>query len=449
MIDQSLAVSIRNLGKKYLSRRTGSREFWALRGVNLSVKKGQVWGIIGRNGAGKSTLLKLLSRVTRQTEGEFLLNGRVHALLELGMGFHEELNGIENLYVSGSLQGLSREFITENLDEIVAFSGVGDAVYQPLRTYSSGMKVRLAFALAMHAKPDILILDEILAVGDEIFQRKCFEVIRNFITAGVTVLFVSHDMKLVSLICDHCLLLHQGKIIDQGSPDDVIDSYARIMGPSFSRGDVAVTKAQYYLQLFYRNFSITKRFGMYCSVRSNRVWYDPAYILWDQEEVYNDHARFQGHYITMPLQVIWELRFAAENVIKWKVIFQVSEAVRIDRFQANLMLTPNFTSWFTDMGDQHDFPKSFRYDIGEDWDRHWIGPAGSNIGAQVKHHRYTGSVEFSAEPGPGSMVVVSSTPVFKAHLLQYLRTWQNNEKLPPGEHVMADMTIRLSPSVIQ
>ena len=190
-------ITIRNLGKKYRKSKASDDWLWALRDVSLDIFKGDVWGIIGRNGAGKSTLLKLLSKVTRSSEGTFEIQGRVHSILELGMGFHSELTGIDNLYVAGALQGMSRQDIRVRLNDIVDFSGLGEAVFQPLRTYSSGMRVRLAFALAAHASPDILILDEILAVGDELFQRKCFEVIRTFLRKGVTVLFVSHDMKLV------------------------------------------------------------------------------------------------------------------------------------------------------------------------------------------------------------------------------------------------------------
>ncbi len=427
-------ITIRNLGKKYRKSKSANEWLWALRDVSLDIFKGDVWGIIGRNGAGKSTLLKLLSKVTRQSEGSFEIQGRVHSILELGMGFHSELTGIDNLYVAGALQGLSRRDIRARLSDIVDFSGLGEAVFQPLRTYSSGMRVRLAFALAAHTSPDILILDEILAVGDEVFQRKCFEVIRTFLRKGVTVLFVSHDMKLVSLICTKCILLHNGRIIDQGTPDEVIESYSRIMGPSISKGAVTVTHAGMYMQLFHQNFRITKRFGLYTSVRANRVWYDPAYILWDEETISEDSIVLKGHYITVPLAMTWIFSFSDTDSLEWKVYFHNTGNLGIERFQVNIMLNSHFTHWVAD-GERHSFPERFGWRTGEDWARHWIGPPNAVVSAYAMHNRFEGEVEFTSKNQSGVMAVVSSSPEYKAHLLQYLKTWQRGEVIPSGDHL--------------
>jgi len=439
------AISIRNLGKCYRDRKHPESQLWALRNVSVEINKGEVWGIIGRNGAGKSTLLKLLSYVTKQTEGDFSIVGRVHSILELGMGFHSELNGIDNLYVAGSLQGLSRKEIRNSLESIVMFSGIGEAIYQPLRTYSSGMKVRLAFALAAHTNPDILILDEILAVGDEAFQRKCFEAIRTFLKRGVTVLFVSHDMKLISLICTKCILLHQGKIIDRGSPEEVIESYARIMGPGIVHNSIALTRAGDYIQLFYDNFSITRRFGLYTSVRVNRVWYDPGYILWDSETYHESSLVLKGHYISAPLGMTWTFKILNKTDINWKIQFHVAEKIKIDRFQVNVMLNSHFSHWYTDDSNHTEFPSEFSWQTGEDWTRHQITDTDSEIGAYVHHKRWKGQVKMTTESTRGSLVVVSSNPEFKARILQYIRVWNESELLPTGDSTFFDGIIRLCP----
>ncbi len=433
-------ITIQNLGKHYRNAGNPDGTLWALRHVSLEIMKGEVWGIIGRNGAGKSTLLKLLSRVTKQSEGSFSIKGRVHSILELGMGFHVELNGIDNLYVAGSLQGMSRKSIRNSLNAIVEFSGLGEAVYQPLRTYSSGMRVRLAFSLAAHMSPDILILDEILAVGDEEFQRKCFEVIRSFIRKGVTVLFVSHDMKLISLICNRCVLLHNGEIIDRGDPETVIESYSRIMGPSISTRFLTLTHAGHYMQLFHRDFRITRRFGLYTCVRANKVWYDTAYVLWDEENFDGNQFVLKGHYITVPLTMTWSFRFIDEITLRWQIVLDVEENVHIDRFQVNVMLNRSFSEWEAGAV-RESFPLELGWQTGEDWTRHWIGPADSVISAETCQERFSGRVEFTSVNKSGAMIVISSCPEFNVHMLQYLKTWAVDDLLPFGSYSLFEGTV--------
>ncbi|MBN1879345.1 ABC transporter ATP-binding protein [bacterium] len=435
-------ISIRDLGKCYRNRHQTLGDLWALRHVNLEIGQGEIWGIIGRNGAGKSTLLKLLARVTRQSEGNFTIKGRVYSILELGMGFHAELSGLDNLYVAGALQGLTRREIRRLMESIVDFSGLGEAVYQPLRTYSSGMRVRLAFALAAHTSPDILILDEILAVGDEQFQRKCFEVIRAFIERGVTVLFVSHDMKLISLICNHCILLHNGEILDRGDTNTVIESYSQIMGPSISTNKLTLTHAAHYMQLFHGRFRITHRFGLYTSVRANRIWYDPAYILWEDESFQQDRMVLHGHYITLPLSMTWEFTFRNDITLQWDVFLHADTSLHIDRFQVNVMLNTAFNSWGAG-GITGKFPERFESAIGEDWSRRWIGSPDSVISAFVDHTRFCGRVDYSTSNTSGVLAVVSSNPEFKAHLLQYLKTWPENEMIKMDDKPIFRSTITL------
>jgi ABC-type polysaccharide/polyol phosphate transport system ATPase subunit len=201
-------------------------EFWALKNVTFDVKQGEVVGIIGRNGAGKSTLLKILSRITDPTEGEVLLHGRVASLLEVGTGFHQELTGRENIFLNGAILGMTRQEVRKKFEEIVAFAEVEKFLDTPVKHYSSGMYVRLAFAVAAHLEPEILIVDEVLAVGDAEFQKKCLGKMRE-VSAGLgrTVLFVSHNMAAVSALCERAFLLEQGRLVESGSPDLVLRSY--------------------------------------------------------------------------------------------------------------------------------------------------------------------------------------------------------------------------------
>jgi homopolymeric O-antigen transport system ATP-binding protein len=203
----------------------GPSDLWALREVSFDVKQGQRLGIIGRNGAGKSTLLKILSRITDPTQGRVAIRGRVASLLEVGTGFHPELTGRENIYLNGAILGMSKSEIKNKFDEIVAFSEVEKFLDTPLKRYSSGMQVRLAFAVAAHLDPEILVVDEVLAVGDFAFQKKCLGKMKDVAQGGRTVLFVSHDMGAINTLCGRALLLHAGGVVMIGNTREVVARY--------------------------------------------------------------------------------------------------------------------------------------------------------------------------------------------------------------------------------
>ncbi len=205
--------------------RDKKRELWALRDVSFEVKDGETLGIIGHNGAGKSTLLKILSRITKPTTGEVEIRGRVGSLLEVGTGFHNELSGRENVYLNGAILGMKRAEIEKKFDEIVAFSEVENFLDTPVKHYSSGMYLRLAFSVAAHLDPEVLIVDEVLAVGDNAFQKKCLSKMRDVSQSGRTVLFVSHDMSSITRICSRAIALAQGKIVSEGSSAEVVREY--------------------------------------------------------------------------------------------------------------------------------------------------------------------------------------------------------------------------------
>ncbi|MCA9739182.1 MAG: ABC transporter ATP-binding protein [Gemmatimonadota bacterium] len=198
---------------------------WALRDLDLEVRVGEVVGIVGRNGAGKSTLLKILSRITHPTEGRAELRGRAGALLEVGTGFHRELTGRENIYLNGAILGMRRDEIDRRFDEIVAFAGTERFLDTPVKRYSSGMYVRLAFAVAAHLDPEILIVDEVLSVGDADFQRRCLGKMHEVAGGGRTVLFVSHNMPMVRALCSRAIVLRDGRMVLDGDPDDAVDHY--------------------------------------------------------------------------------------------------------------------------------------------------------------------------------------------------------------------------------
>jgi lipopolysaccharide transport system ATP-binding protein len=222
LLSEVVTDRLRSLGRP---RRGGREEFWALRDVEFEVARGETFGIIGHNGAGKSTLLKILSRVTPPTTGEIRIHGRVGALLEVGTGFHAELTGRENIYLNGSILGMGRGEVERKFDEIVEFAEVSQFIDTPVKRYSSGMYLRLAFSVAAHLEPEILIVDEVLSVGDAAFQQKCLGRMDEVASEGRTVLFVSHNLTAVSRLCSRSMLLARGTKVTEGPTADVIDRY--------------------------------------------------------------------------------------------------------------------------------------------------------------------------------------------------------------------------------
>lgn len=246
MSSSDVVIRARGLGKRYALRRARQAstlgelistrlrrpfqresrdEFWALKDLDFDIRRGEVVGLIGRNGSGKSTLLKILSRITELTEGEVTLDGRIGSLLEVGTGFHQDLSGRENIFINGAMLGMTRREITRQFDGIVAFAGVEKFLDTPVKHYSSGMYVRLAFAVAAHLRSEILIVDEVLAVGDAEFQAKCLGKMRDISTDGRTVIFVSHNMHSIALLCSRGIVLDAGRLSFSGHPSAAIDTY--------------------------------------------------------------------------------------------------------------------------------------------------------------------------------------------------------------------------------
>lgn len=237
-----LKESLHPLKKKY------HKEFYALNDVSFEIKKGETVGIIGKNGAGKSTLLKIITGVLTPSGGHVHVNGRIASLLELGAGFNPEYTGIENIYLQGTLMGYSKEEMESKIDEILTFADIGDFVYQPVKSYSSGMFARLAFAVAINVEPDILIVDEALSVGDARFQAKCIRKMEYIASLGVTIVFVSHDMQSIKKFCKNVIWLNSGKVIQSGMPDKILEDYMSFMSYGLetqrNKGDDSIDKKQ-------------------------------------------------------------------------------------------------------------------------------------------------------------------------------------------------------------
>ena len=244
MNEQKYAIRVKDVTKMYklfnrnrdrvldafgLGRKKRYKEHYALNKLSFDVRQGQTVGIIGTNGAGKSTILKIITGVLTPTSGEVDIKGRISALLELGAGFNQEYTGIENVYLNGTMMGYTKEEVDEKLQDILDFADIGDFVYQPVKTYSSGMFIRLAFAVAINIDPEILIVDEALSVGDVFFQSKCYKKFEEFREQGKTVVFVSHDLGSIARYCDHVILLDHGRKVSEGIPRDIIDLYKRIL----------------------------------------------------------------------------------------------------------------------------------------------------------------------------------------------------------------------------
>jgi lipopolysaccharide transport system ATP-binding protein len=255
-------------------RTRDAREFWALQDISFEVMRGEAFALIGHNGAGKSTLLKLLSRVMNPTRGHMVVNGRLSALIDVGAGFHQDLTGRENIFLNGTILGMSRREIASKLDEIIAFSGIEEFIDTPVKRYSSGMYARLGFSVASHVDPEVLVVDEVLSVGDYVFQQKCIDRMRTVMRSGVTVLFVSHNLKAVTELCQRSLLLAHGKMVMIGPSDAVVRRYL----VDVMKEPTAAEKSLYVSQVVLR------------SAKGEQSSFESGDVVWVDVEVTARHA---------------------------------------------------------------------------------------------------------------------------------------------------------------
>lgn len=290
------------LKEALFSKKMRHKEFKALDDVSFNVNKGEILGIIGKNGSGKSTILKIITSVLTPSSGSVRVDGKIAALLELGAGFNMEYTGIENIYLNGQMIGFSKEEMDAKLQDIIDFADIGDHIYQPVKTYSSGMFARLAFSVAISVDPDILIVDEALSVGDVFFQNKCYRRFEEFRDRGKTILFVTHDMGSVIRYCNRCILLNQGRKIAEGKPREMVDLYKKIMVGQYDSdeddNDLLNRKDEVVFQLWKEQISINPNIEVYGDGRAEIIDFG---IFLENGEISNNV--YKGDYYEIKMKV--------------------------------------------------------------------------------------------------------------------------------------------------
>jgi len=336
-------------------RRLGYQSNEALSDLTFNVYRGECFGIIGANGSGKSTLLRILSGVTQPSSGTVRFGGSVGALLDLGAGFHSEMSGRENIYLGASLHGLTHEQIQAAEEEIIAFSELGDFIDQPIFAYSSGMLVRLGFSVAIAIKPDILVLDEILAVGDESFRRKSFKAIKEVRESGKTVVLVSHDAGQVASFCDRAMLLSRGKAVLIANAPTAIRFYLQTAEGTGATdylecGGLSVAVKQGRTLLFYRGTPITQGYGIYSSMLTASGWMDVLGDLWQTERLDDKSLRSTKVIDHLSMSLAWTVRVLSETEVAVELTANLGKPFGIDRYHASILLDPAYTRWSADDG---------------------------------------------------------------------------------------------------
>lgn len=354
--------------------------FDALKAVNLAIDRGEAVGLIGANGSGKSTLLKVIAGVTAPSQGHVVVEGRVASLLELGAGFHPILTGRENVYLNAALLGVRRKTVRELFDAIVAFSELEDFIDQPVDTYSSGMFVRLAFSVAIHANPDVFLVDEVLAVGDEAFQRKCRQRIGELREEGKTILFVSHDLGLVNALCDRVYLLDHGQVLDRGAARATIDYYLRRVGAeqgvhTMQAGPLEAIFSNGRLSLFHDLEPITPPAGWTLQANALGAWHGANAADWEVTDRGPTRCTARGRAARLP--IVWEWSIALEDdTITWRIACRCERPTEVDLIAADLHLANTYSHWL-----YADLEGAFPAHAPEDTDRTRV--AASEEGARI------------------------------------------------------------------
>ena len=378
-------IEVDNVSKRYQSRNRrarmllgrnglgrlfglgGAEYFYALREVSFSVEPGESLGLIGANGSGKSTLLKVLAGVTAPTEGRVEVRGRVASLLELGAGFHPFLTGRENVYLNAGILGMRRKQVDAVFEDIAAFSGIGEFIDSPVDTYSSGMYVRLAFSVAVHTNPDIFLVDEVLAVGDEEFQRRCRARIGELKEQGKTIVFVSHDLGIVNTICDRVILLSKGKLIARDTARKTIDFYLRQVGDErglhmLESGGIEAIASNGRLALFKDQREITAPLGCFMGIRSFGQYHDSQRAAWTVADSSPTHLVARGQFARLPASLEWRMRLEGA-ALEWEIDLDCERTFPAESIELNINLPRTYGHWlFGDLGGE--FPQILPGDTG-------------------------------------------------------------------------------------
>lgn len=345
--------------------------FWVLKGISFKVEKGETLGIIGENGAGKSTILKLIAGMLKPDRGEIRVSGRVSGLLELGAGFQSELTGKENINLVCGLFGLSSKQIEEKYEEIEKFAGIGRFINAPVKYYSQGMFVRLAFAIAIHMDPDTLLIDDTLAVGDEYFQRKCIKKIFELKEQGKTIIFVTHDINMLRRLCKRAIFLKEGRAVKDDLLDNVIPLYTQMIGAKESisileKENLRLVFNNGRLFLNWKDNLLTPDPGAYTTFLMGNKWYNSLQADWEVKKEAEHKLVAIGKFYQLAMNQIWQLEIVDNYYVKWDIKIESQEPVEIQEGCTNLMLTGDYTNWITTL-EAGEFPH-----INEK-DRDWQG----------------------------------------------------------------------------
>lgn len=334
--------------------------FWALREISLEVEKGETVGIIGENGAGKSTILKLIAGMLRPDRGEIKVLGKVSGLLELGAGFQLELTGRDNVFLSASLFGLTQKQAEEKYEEIINFASIGKFINAPVKCYSQGMFVRLAFAIAIHMDPDILLIDDTLAVGDEYFQRKCIQKIFELKEEGKTIIFVTHNIGMLSRICKRAIFIREGRIIKDDAVDKVIPLYTQAIGPkegvgTLERKHLSLVFNNGRLLINWKDKLITPNSGAHTILLNANKWYSSLQADWEVKKEAENKLIAIGRFYQLALTQTWTLELTDPYEIKWDIEIDALQPFEIQEGFTNIMLNDEYGEWFTAL-EKGEFP---------------------------------------------------------------------------------------------
>ncbi|MCC6145529.1 MAG: ABC transporter ATP-binding protein, partial [Candidatus Hydrogenedentes bacterium] len=429
----------------------GARPYEALRNINLSIEAGHSLGIIGRNGSGKSTLLKMLAGVTLPTTGRITVQGRVASLLELGAGFHPMLTGRENIYLNAGLLGMRHKEVDKVFDSIVEFSGIAPFIDQPVDTYSSGMYVRIAFAVAVHVNPDIFLVDEVLSVGDEEFQRKCRLKIGELKEQGKTIVFVSHDLGSVSALCDRVVLLSNGEMISRETPQQTIEYYLRQIGQAGGihamRGqDTEALFNHGAISLYSGGHELTAGMGMRLQLHSQGHVQDSHDAPWTVQSREETFCEAECALPRLPIVLKYRLELDGTR-LRWQIRMVCKDAASVDRFVVLVPAPDAFAEWTYD-GERGRFPDLTPADLVHTV---VVPPAPGCLEACLlpgdgEAHIPALQVALRA-PGPGWTVhLANSDYATGARVVTLHRQVPKSEQpLPTGEHDVLEVDIELVP----
>ncbi len=426
-------------------RRLPYGEFLALKDVSFEVARGEAFGVIGNNGSGKSTLLRILAGVTVPTSGEVRVRGTVSSLLELGAGFHQELTGRENIWLSGAMMGMSRADIRAKLDEIVAFAELGGVIDRPIFTYSSGMQVRLGFAIAIAFDPDVLILDEVLAVGDYAFRIKSHDAIVEMRGRGKTVVLVTHDMHEVVGFCERALLLNEGVAVLVDTATKVVPFYIQTAGARGGQrylnvGRLSLAFSDGRLLLFRDAVLLTQLTGFYCSFLAARNWFDSMQAIWQLTGQSGSGFVAEGRFLTLPMTLIVEAEMRSEREVRVAVRGRVHEAFELDQYHASLLVQSQYQRWAAPPA-EGDFPP---IDVAShEWTLVNARPlAGRRL--EVLPAGELPRVALVADDERFAPTVLNTDHAGNARVLQFLR--RGLGRWEPGERVLFAGTIEIGPA---